>query len=139
MNARTTHEQTDVTCFPTADSIMQAIKKARVYQRRNLCHQLKKSRKLDLSKPESACALQHHRSNVTTRALLTIASTTQSERFTDAIVGVCSAAPPQQRYAVCSVTSLRPIASIQLTWHCCVMRIVSGDGCGHVDFASSVL
>ena len=62
-----------------------------------------------------------------------------TKRFTDAIVSVCSAAPPQQRYAVCSVAPLQPIASIQLTLQRCVMRIVSGDGRGHLNFASSVL
>ena len=79
MNAHTTHEQTQVTCFLTADPNMQAIKKARAHQKRGLCHQLIKSEKLDLSKPESACALQHHRSNVTTRALFTTAATKDKE------------------------------------------------------------
>ena len=79
MNAHTTHEQTQVMCFLTADSNTQAIKKARVHQKRGLCHQLDKSQKLDLSKLELACALQHHRSNVTTPALFTTAATKDKE------------------------------------------------------------
>ena len=79
MNAHTAHEQTQVTIFLTADSNTQAIKKARVHQKRGLCHQLNKSQKLDLSKPELACALQHHRSNVTTCAVNRTAATNDKE------------------------------------------------------------
>ena len=77
MNAHTTHEQTQVACFLTADSNVQAITQACGHKKRGLCHQLNKSQKLDLSKPESACALQHHRSNVT--------MVLWRERFTDEI------------------------------------------------------
>ena len=79
MNAHTTHEQTQATCFLTADSNVQAITQACVRKKRGLCHQLNKSQKLDLSKPESACALQHHRSNVTACALFTTAATKDKE------------------------------------------------------------
>ena len=79
MNAHTTHEQTQVTCFLTADSNVQAITQACVQKKRGLCHQLNKGQQLDLSNPESACALQHHRSNITTRALFTIAATKHKE------------------------------------------------------------
>ena len=99
MNAHTTHEQTQVACFLTADSNVQAITQACGHKKRGLCHQLNKSQKLDLSKPESACALQHHRSNVTTPARSPLLQP-KTKRFTDAIVSVCSAAPPQQRHAV---------------------------------------
>ena len=99
MKAHTTHEQTQVTCFLTAEYDVQAITQACGHKKRGLCHQLNKSQKLDLSKPESACALQHHRSNVTTPARSPLLQP-KTKRFTDAIVSVYSAAPPQQRHAV---------------------------------------
>ena len=74
-NAHTTHEQTEIICFLTTVSNVQAINKARILQKRALCHQLNKRDKIDLPKSESACALQHHHSNVTTRALFTTAAT----------------------------------------------------------------
>ena len=56
----------------------------------------------------------------------------KKKRFTDAIVSVCSAAPPQQDdYAVCSVAPLQPIESLQLALQY-KMRILAGDGCGHL-------
>ena len=53
----------------------------------------KMSQKVALATSESACALQHHRAKVTT----VHHDSHQRQRFTDAIVSVCSAAPPQDR------------------------------------------